>query len=187
MRNQGPNVNGPESPPQSHHGRGFLAAPLLLALLVSACATPLPEPTKVVPATPEADQAESLPAPPPLLPPPAPDADRLLGLEPRHIQDALGTPSLVRREGAAQVMQFKNGNCVLDIFFYEEAPGGAFLARHLASRLLDGAPITPGDCLAAILPDGRFPPGTLVGSLPEIPGEADAEADEETAVPTSEN
>ena len=84
-------------------------------------------------------------------------------------------------------MQFKNGNCVLDIFFYEEAPGGAFLARHLASRLLDGAPITPGDCLAAILPDGRFPPGTLVGSLPEIPGEADAEADEETAVPTSEN
>lgn len=116
-----------------------------------------------------------------MLPAPPPEASRLLGLEPRHIQDLLGTPSLVRREGAAQVMQFKNGNCVLDIFFYEEAPGSAFLARHLASRLLDGAPIAPADCLAAILPDGRFPPGIL----PAIPSEA--EADGETTPETGDN
>ena len=174
----------------NHQGSGYskerhcrsLAAPLLLALLVGACAAPQPEPIKVVPAAPETDQAKSLPELPSSPPPPRPDADRLLGLEPRHIQDVLGTPSLVRREGAAQVMQFKNGSCVLDVIFYEEAPGGAFLAEHLASRLLDGAPIAPGDCLAAILPDGQFPRG----SPPAIPSEVDAEANAESAPETAE-
>lgn len=137
---------------------GFLVAPALLAILVAGCAVPAPSPADLSPDASlpeETGPAAGLPETLPLQPPP--DPDRLLGLEPRQVQDVLGTPNLVRRENAAQVMQFKNGNCVLDVIFYEEAAGGAFRARHLASRMVDGAAITAPDCLAAILPDGRYP------------------------------
>lgn len=155
-------------------------APVALALLVAACGAPAPEPETAPPAAPEVEAVEALPEAQ-TLPQAPPAANRLLGLEPRHVQIILGTPSLVRREGAAQVMQFKNGNCVFDVTFYEEAPGGAFLARHLASRLLDGAPIAPDDCLAAILPGGRFPPGTLPELPPVVAPEVVPEIVEESA------
>lgn len=153
--------------------RGTLAVPVLLAVLVAACAAPPPQPAEPAPAAPAPGDSQAVESPTetlplPSLPPPLPDPDLLLGLEPRQIQDILGTPSLVRREGAAQVMQFKNGNCVFDVIFYEETAGGAFRARHLGSRLLDGAPITPQDCLARILPDSQFPAGTFAAvNFPE--------------------
>lgn len=89
-------------------------------------------------------------------------------------------PSLVRREGMAQVMQFKNGICVLDVIFYEEAADGAFHAEHLTSRMTDGTPFEPQDCLVAILPDGKFP----VGMFPQeaSPEEAMPEAKPEDEV-----
>lgn len=136
----------------------ILAAPVLLAVMLAACGAPGPQPAETPQPTPKPETG--LTEKPAALPESLPDAGRLLGLEPRQIQDVLGTPSLVRREDAAQVMQFKNGNCVLDIIFYEETPGGAFLSQHLSSRALDGAPVAPRECLAALLPFG-FPPGAL--------------------------
>ena len=154
-------------------GYRHLAAPILLSALLVACAAPPRQPVEPTPAPPEPAETEPAESLPEETPAPLPDADLLLGLEPRRIQDVLGTPSLVRREGAAQVMQFKDGNCVLDVIFYEEAPGGAFRAEHLASRLTDGTPHEPQECLAAILPDGQFP----VGMFPEeeLPEEPDQE------------
>lgn len=136
--------------------------PLLLSLLVAACSAPSPTPETSPEPAPPIQQAPPPAESPPAeitLPPALPDSGLLLGLEPRQMQDVLGAPGLVRREGAAQVMQFRDGDCVLDVTFYEESPGGAFRAEHLSSRKTDGAPITPQQCLAVILPDGRYPTG----------------------------
>ncbi len=84
---------------------------------------------------------------------PRPNPDDLLGLEPKGIQDLLGPVSLKRWEGTAQVMQFKGGQCVMDIYFYENQPGGAFEAAYLSARTLSGADVDTASCLTSLLPD----------------------------------
>lgn len=81
------------------------------------------------------------------------DPDALLGLEPREIQALLGPVSLKRWEGEGQVMQFTNGQCVMDIYFYESEPGGAFQATYLSARTKAGADIDTVSCLASLLPN----------------------------------
>lgn len=49
------------------------------------------------------------------------DPDRLLGLEAGAIHDILGEPALVRRDGDAEVWQFRADQCVLDLFIYGDA------------------------------------------------------------------
>lgn len=168
-------MRGRKSPAQC----GNLAAPLLLSALLVACAAPRQPPAEPAPAPAEPAETEPAISLPAGLSPTLPDAGRLLGLEPRRIQDVLGAPSLVRREGTAQVMQFKNGNCVLDVIFYEETPGGAFRARHLTSRLTNGTPHEPQACLAVILPGGQFP----VGMFPEESSPQEPEPDQEESAP----
>ncbi|MEE8258724.1 MAG: hypothetical protein V3R20_03445 [Sphingomonadales bacterium] len=79
--------------------------------------------------------------------------DALLGLEPREIQALLGPVSLKRWEGEGQVMQFTNRQCVMDIYFYESEPGGAFQATYLSARTKMGADFDPASCLASLLPN----------------------------------
>ena len=88
---------------------------------------------------------------------PQPNPEDLLGLEPKDIQALLGPVSLKRWEGEAQVMQFANEHCVMDIYFYEETPGAAFYASYLNARLKDGAEISSDVCLIALLPGGVWP------------------------------
>jgi len=77
----------------------------------------------------------------------------LIGLEPKEIQGLLGPVSLKRWEGEAQVMQFKGDQCVMDIYFYEAAPGGAFEATYLSARTLNGADVDTASCLTSLLPE----------------------------------
>lgn len=84
---------------------------------------------------------------------PAADPDSLLGLEPREIQALLGPVSLKRWEGEGQVMQFTNGQCVMDIYFYESEPGGAFQATYLSARTKTGADVDTASCLVSLLPN----------------------------------
>jgi len=79
---------------------------------------------------------------------PLPD---LLGLEPKDVQAILGEVSLKRWEGAAQMMQFTGEACILDVYFYEEAPGQAFRATFLAARRASGEGMEAGLCLRALL------------------------------------
>ncbi len=81
------------------------------------------------------------------------DPDALLGLEPREIQALLGPVSLKRWEGEGQVMQFTNGQCVMDIYFYESEPGGAFQATYLSARTKTGADVDAASCLVSLLPN----------------------------------
>jgi len=61
----------------------------------------------------------------------------------------LGPSALDRREGMARQLQFV-GACILDLFFLPRGEG-APVAAHAEARLPNGQPVSPGDCLAALM------------------------------------
>lgn len=88
-----------------------------------------------------------------LTPSPArPESGRLMGLTPTDVESLLGKPSLVRVEMAAQVMQFVNGDCVLDVFMSEPQPGAQFRTQHVEARDRDGKALPEEQCLAVLIP-----------------------------------
>ncbi len=116
-----------------------------------AITTPVEEPETAFKADPA--QPEELTAEPVQETLPSHSPDDLIGLEPKAIQELLGPVSLKRWESEAQVMQFKSDQCVLDIYFYETAPGRAFEASFLSARTPTGADVDAASCLTSLLPD----------------------------------
>ncbi len=134
---------------------------LFLAVLLGAgCVTPSDEDPALgslaasQPANPSGEEKPPNPTPEPVSTTHiVANPDALLGLEPREIQALLGPVSLKRWEGEGQVMQFTNGQCVMDIYFYESEPGGAFQATYLSARTKTGADVDAASCLASLLPN----------------------------------
>lgn len=62
--------------------------------------------------------------------PPAADPDELLGLNGEEVTVKLGQPALIRREGEAEVWQYRRTDCVLDLFMY----GSAKQVEHVDLR-----------------------------------------------------
>jgi len=54
-------------------------------------------------------------------PPPEVEPDELLGLGADDITARLGRPTLVRRENDAEIWQYRQADCVLDLFLYGTA------------------------------------------------------------------
>lgn len=50
--------------------------------------------------------------------PPAADPEQLIGLSGEEITEKLGKPALIRREGTAEIWQYRRIQCVLDVFLY---------------------------------------------------------------------
>ena len=53
-----------------------------------------------------------------VLPPINDDPTQLMGLDRDELNEKLGEPSLIRRDGDAEVWQYRGENCVLDLFLY---------------------------------------------------------------------
>ena len=55
-----------------------------------------------------------------------------------HLASTLGDPTMRRNEGAVEIWQYQLADCVVDIYFYDDA--GSLIARHtdMRSRLLGG-------------------------------------------------
>jgi hypothetical protein len=55
-----------------------------------------------------------------------------------YLANTLGDPTMRRNEGAVEVWQYQLADCVVDVYFYDDA--GSLIARHtdMRSRLLDG-------------------------------------------------
>lgn len=98
--------------------------------------TPAPEIAEVV--TPE--ESEALP--------PAPH--ELMGLSPRHIQETLGEPNLVRRDNAVQIMLYEQPACVLEVIFREPQNAQPFEAVYITARTDKGAEIDTGACITSL-------------------------------------
>lgn len=60
------------------------------------------------------------------------DPDEFIGYSPERVLPILGAPDFVRRDGAAQVWQYRAENCVLDLFLY--AAAGESWVKHVELR-----------------------------------------------------
>ena len=60
------------------------------------------------------------------------DPDRFLGTSPRKLETELGSPVQVRREPPAEIWQYRDSQCVLDLFLYPGENGPA--VTHIEAR-----------------------------------------------------
>lgn len=67
-----------------------------------------------------------------------PEARELMGQRPEKLRVLLGEPSLLRKEGEAQMWQYRTASCVLFLFLYPDA-GGAYSVSHLEASPTDPA------------------------------------------------
>lgn len=58
------------------------------------------------------------------------DPQQLLGMRSAAVSDMLGKPSVIRREGEAEIWQYREEECVLDLFLY----GGMPQVEHVDLR-----------------------------------------------------
>lgn len=116
----------------------------------SSASTPAP---KQAPAKPPAGATPSPQAPTASLPQPSPD--QLMGLDAQGVTRLLGQPSLKRTEGPANVWQYANRLCVLDVVMYDEE--GKSRVSYVELRDPLGGNAVPRNCFRSFLknpPDG---------------------------------
>ncbi len=91
----------------------------------------------------------SLPAgPKPLQASPSPlTVTQLNGLSAAELKAAFGDPTLLRRDGPAQLWQYAGNGCVLHVFLYED--GGIFRVSYSEVRIDDPSEAHPAICAEA--------------------------------------
>jgi hypothetical protein len=81
---------------------------------------------------------------------PSATPSRLVGLGRGEVQELLGQPFLLKREGAGELWQYRAPNCVLDVFLYD-AKGGDQRVTHAELRARRENARPPASCYAQIL------------------------------------
>ena len=96
---------------------------LSIALLFALGACQAPAPAAIPPVDPEPAVATPDPATAALPPEPVinDDPQQLMGIGPGALGAILGEPELIRREAPAEIWQYRNDGCVLDVFLYDTA------------------------------------------------------------------
>jgi hypothetical protein len=84
------------------------------------------------------------------------DPQQLLGLSGIAVTGRLGTPSLVRRDGPAEIWQYKATACILDVFLYTNTDGQH--VRYVELRSRDTASEPQRHCFASLLEAERKRP-----------------------------
>lgn len=122
----------------------FLVLGLLTGLLMAGCATTEGQP--------DANGPTQLPTAPyngmAALPTGDSDPQQLMGLDHTALNEKLGKPALIRRDGNAEVWQYRADRCVLDLFLY----GVAKRVEHIDLRNRgDGSEGSVRNCFAGML------------------------------------
>jgi len=60
------------------------------------------------------------------------DANEFMGYSPDRVLPVLGAPDFVRRDGNAQIWQYRATNCILDLFLYKD--GSETQVKHAELR-----------------------------------------------------
>ena len=63
------------------------------------------------------------------------DDTGLKGLTAAALEDLLGTPSLLRPEPPAQLWQYADEKCVLQVYLYDPPAGGDAVVEHVEARM----------------------------------------------------
>jgi hypothetical protein len=141
---------------------------VLLFLSLAGCtAAPAPTPPPAVENEPKIVERQPLEAPPPRQPEALPEKPRaqiavaqpakpinddpkqLFGLDAHKVAALLGPANFVRRDGPAEVWQYRADACVLDVYLYREEAGLTVAHVDLRKRLKAAQP--PRRCFLALL------------------------------------
>ena len=76
-----------------------------------------------------------------------PEPNLTTGLDRQLLITLLGEPRFMRRDGPAEIWQYKTLACTLDIFLYKDAVGPAYRVTHFETR---GAARTTSDCVVSV-------------------------------------
>jgi hypothetical protein len=132
------------------------ALPLALTLVLGACASAGATP-KSAPAKPAVAAAPAPIRAPVRRPPPraqalvAPGLEGVIGATREDLTAQFGSARLDVWEGDARKLQFSGAACVLDVYLYPPAPGGAPEATYVdARRSSDGQDVDRAACVAAL-------------------------------------
>jgi hypothetical protein len=69
------------------------------------------------------------------------DANEFTGFSPERVLPVLGAPDFVRRDGNAQIWQYRATNCVLDLFLYKSGSETTVKHAELRSRVPGAEPL----------------------------------------------
>ncbi|MBI3113598.1 MAG: hypothetical protein HYZ04_03675 [Rhodospirillales bacterium] len=120
------------------------------AAAATAAATQAAATTLAPPAVPtETAMAVPTPAPERRYPEPA----SLAGLDEGQLSGLLGQPRFKRRDDPAQIWQYRNDACALDVFLYKTGKDGPFTVLHFETRGRDKKPVDQKDCFVSLLKD----------------------------------
>ncbi len=75
----------------------------------------------------------------------------LLGLEHHQVAALLGEPSFKRRDDPAQIWQYRDSTCILDVFLYRPEGGGAYRVTHVEVRGHGVIKVSHEDCFLRLL------------------------------------
>lgn len=116
--------------------RRALLLPALL-LLAAACAS---------------NEDVATPAPPASPAGPDPTPAQLVGLNAGQLDRLLGPPDFKRSDGPAEIRQYRDAGCVLDVFLYADTAAGQYRVTHVdgRDRAVAGGDATPA-CLTSLL------------------------------------
>lgn len=107
-----------------------------LAVVLAACQVPAeghtPIANKAVPKTTKATPGDVAAEPIKLPVHLTGDPQELVGLDTETVANALGAPGQIRKEAPAQVWQYLSGDCVLDLYLYDQ--GGISRVTYLEAR-----------------------------------------------------
>ncbi len=81
--------------------------------------------------------------------PDAPGPERLVGLNAAAIQKMLGIPGFKRRDPPAEIWQYRNDGCLLDVFLY--LGDGGYSVTHVEVRGRSVAEVSGTECLLEAL------------------------------------
>ena len=84
------------------------------------------------------------------------DPQQLLGLSGVAVARRLGAPSLVRRDGPAEIWQYRETACILDVFLYTNTDGQH--VRYVELRSRDTTTRPQRRCFAKLLEAEMKPP-----------------------------
>jgi len=73
----------------------------------------------------------------------------LSGMTPVQVIGLLGPPRFKRRDNPAQIWQYRNKACALDLFLYQAGNGTNYKVRHFETR--GGGGITGTACFTGLL------------------------------------
>ncbi len=84
-----------------------------------------------------------------------PNSAELAGLGRTELVDLLGPADFTRVDGPAEIMQYRNGGCTLDVFLYRMAGSGEIRVTHVEARDANMETV-PGDgCLRSVVNSPR--------------------------------